>query len=641
MRKALTLILAYFFLFTCVNAQQADSVGLKCFKVDKFFISTNSVVDSSISASLNFNPVKSESLPAYYLGNMGTPFLNVYFFDRSNLFSDFSYANTLSAYLSEPSKTVFYKTRSPYTYVHYTSGGGQKQYERTIDVFNTQNVNDKWNFGFHFKKFNSAENYQYQKSKNNIFGLFSSYEGKYYSIWGQANYNAFVYNENGGLKTDADLLKLGNADYTAEGLDINLTTAQSKYKLINFHIEQVFKNNELKKDSGKNVFTIGHVLDVSSHKRSFADKFASKTSEELDFYQHCYGDTLKSDDSIRLFQVSNTLQLSFIAAQLPGAPALRIFAGNNLGIWNCSVPSDTILLDSITTLYINKRKYNQIDNFVGFAFSGGQYNIFTWNAEGKSYLTGYRQGDFNLSVEIGLNENHSTQLPGLKFKAEQSRETPSWMTDNFISNHFIWTSGTKPLNATILKGQLIIPWIKSNIEGSWGRYGNYLYYNEYAYPKYIDNLYIWGLKIKNDVGFGKFHTQNVIYFQKSSSSNLNLPSFSISHSLWFNHTFNFKITGGKLSIQTGYQVQYFNEFYIDGYMPASGVFYTQNQTKYGNYPYIDVYQAFQVKRTQFFVRYEHVNEGIEALSERKYFTASHYPLTGRMLKFGIKWFFEN
>ncbi|MFA7139294.1 MAG: putative porin, partial [Bacteroidales bacterium] len=74
------------------------------------------------------------------------------------------------------------------------------------------------------------------------------------------------------------------------------------------------------------------------------------------------------------------------------------------------------------------------------------------------------------------------------------------------------------------------------------------------------------------------------------------------------------------------------------YMPALQQFYLQDEKSTGNYPYIDAYIKFQVKRARIFVMFTHVNSG---LMDYNYFFTPGYPMRDRYLKFGVSWFFHD
>ena len=60
--------------------------------------------------------------------------------------------------------------------------------------------------------------------------------------------------------------------------------------------------------------------------------------------------------------------------------------------------------------------------------------------------------------------------------------------------------------------------------------------------------------------------------------------------------------------------------------------------KLGNYPIINVYANFHLKRTRFYVMASHVNG---SAGSGMPFLAPHYPMNLRIIRFGISWNFFN
>jgi len=71
-------------------------------------------------------------------------------------------------------------------------------------------------------------------------------------------------------------------------------------------------------------------------------------------------------------------------------------------------------------------------------------------------------------------------------------------------------------------------------------------------------------------------------------------------------------------------------------MPATGQFYNQTKTLVGNYPVMNVYANFHLKRTRFFIEYYNVNQKFMKIS---YFSMPNYPIDEANVKLGVSWNF--
>ena len=62
-----------------------------------------------------------------------------------------------------------------------------------------------------------------------------------------------------------------------------------------------------------------------------------------------------------------------------------------------------------------------------------------------------------------------------------------------------------------------------------------------------------------------------------------------------------------MNTQLGVDLTYHTLYYPYSYMPATGRFYRQDQIQAGNYPFMNVFLNFKVKRTTAFFMFDHVN----------------------------------
>lgn len=632
-----TIILLFLTLLTFkVHGQttsiKVDSTRLESFIITREYLKQSKDVDTTLITCTNLNPLKVKSLPVNYLGNLGSPSINTSFGDRS-YGDDFVYSEYFSLYFAQSTVRPFFKTLKPYTYIYYTSGGSKKTFEQNFDVFHTQNISKKWNFGIRLNNFSSAGVYASQRTRLYAVSAFSSYEGDYYSVFGQMNYNSAQCNENGGLRDNTVLSLLNNSKNTEDGLPVRLNNADSKVKNFNFRIDQILKNIPSKSLYTSGLLTLGHTIELSTYKRNYKDD--TRSGIDTLFYNNNYGVKGLSNDSVVFKDLKNTLSFSLGAVGFWGSPSLRVYIGNQIGQWNNSFPANTSTYISGLTVTNGSLQTTIYNNWLGASFNGVSKS-FVWDFDVKSYWTGSRQGDFDARFKLKFGQNNWKFIPGLIVEGWQKRTSPSWMLSNLFSNHYIWNNALNPTNETTLKGALLLNFLHTNITGQWSRFDNYIIFDNSAKPKNAEAFHYFEFKADNILSFWKFKTQNSGFAQTVSRTDMvHLPDFGFSHSLWLDYNIHFNLTGGDLNMNIGYLVQYYSSFYADAYMPATGVFYKQNVSKIGNYPYVDLFAIFQVKRTQFFLRYDHVNEGF---SGRNYYSSYLYPMPGRMFKFGIRWY---
>ena len=91
-----------------------------------------------------------------------------------------------------------------------------------------------------------------------------------------------------------------------------------------------------------------------------------------------------------------------------------------------------------------------------------------------------------------------------------------------------------------------------------------------------------------------------------------------------------------LITQLGFDLYMTTPYLGNSYMPATGVFYLQNDQEIGGYPFLDVFFSFRLKRVRMFASYNNVLSG---LVSNNYFTLSDYPIKPRYFRFGLAWTF--
>ena len=143
--------------------------------------------------------------------------------------------------------------------------------------------------------------------------------------------------------------------------------------------------------------------------------------------------------------------------------------------------------------------------------------------------------------------------------------------------------------------------------------------------------------LSQDFTFGPLNWETVLTYQKSSKESvLPVPTLNVYSNLYL----RFKIAK-VLKCDLGADVRYFTKYYAPDYSPAIGQYTVQEgeqKVEIGNYPLINAYLNFHLKRTRFFIMMSHVNAGS---GKANYFFAPHYPLNQNLLRFGLSWNFFN
>jgi outer membrane cobalamin receptor len=134
------------------------------------------------------------------------------------------------------------------------------------------------------------------------------------------------------------------------------------------------------------------------------------------------------------------------------------------------------------------------------------------------------------------------------------------------------------------------------------------------------------------VSYRKWDIDSKLIYQKANQSILRIPSFTANASLSFTQKFLQNVA----LLQPGIEVYYNTNYMADAYMPMTRSFYLQNETTVGNYAYVDLFLNVRIKRTLFFLKFQHINAGLNGYT---YMMVPGYPMPDRGLKFGLSWKF--
>jgi hypothetical protein len=591
----------------------------------------STTLDTLIDNFQIYHPVFSNSITSSYVGNYGTPALNNDFFDR-NFNVDFFFLKSREAYLLTPGNIQYYNTRTPYTRLDYGQTGNKSvENETRFNVFHSQNVNPFLNFTLRINFAKSSGQYNAQESKNNFITLYSSYTKNNLSIYSGILTNAVQNNENGGLTGDSLLTNGTDKDF----LNVNLNSSKSFFKSTYYYVNGEYRFGkviETEEDSAlfRPIFGILLNSQFERHKQIFTDEEEAGNT----FFENTYYGEDFFSDSIRFNKLSNVLQLKqyenaerktsfgkraylgidFIKTISPGMDSTR-FAGQ-----------DTSTYESILHNYTN------LYGGVGIFRETGKF--WTWNFDGKIYLFGAKAGQTELAGTISKPFTvFKDSLASLVIAGSINNMVADYFQEEFYSNHYRWNNNFNMEQRMDVNGSIISPKFKLKLSGNYAIINNFIYNNYEGIPSQTDKeLLVFSAFADKDFGFRNLHFRvRALWQQASNEEYIHLPDLSAFVSAYYKFVIS-KVMFAQIGADTRYNTKY----YADAYSPATGLFYLQNEKKYGNYPYIDVYANLRLKRTIVF--FKMLNIGTNFL-DGEYITTPHYPMPRSTFRFGISWLF--
>lgn len=597
--------------------------------------------DTSLTRFHRFEPVYRYYCYPLSLGNIVSPAMSAEFRANQN-FPDALFIAPYAPYFPGIHHQPFFRVRHPFTQLTYTSAGQKTNLEQMMDVVHTQNVNEKLNVGLLLNFLAGEGQYSYQKETKKSFGFFSSYTGDRYHMFLTAASGRIDRQENGGI---SNLNILGVAkpkDLPTFLAQANDAGTRIKYKNLDMIHTWAFGTFQRKDTSGTHAKmgspdnawgSLIYRMTFQQYGRSYDDH-----QPDAGYYRQIYLDSLNTFDTSYFRSWNHELALRF-----QSNPERKISLGSMAGLRvemqrylqndlpdSIFTSSDT-LIDLYTTSRIqNLALLGEVSSALGQAIQ--------WKAEGSFYFRGYKAGNTHLNGLLTTRLGKGKQPVTLQVNGSLDISRPGYWLNHYQSNHFWWDNDFRYQKHVRVAGTFDVPSLRLSLSGSVNLLDQYVYFDSLARPvQEAAPFFVYTSGIEKQFRFWKIRSEHALTLQLSTAPDVvSLPLILYRSSTYFHHTFHFKSTGGNLETQLGIDLYYFSGFDGYGFMPASGIFFRQNNVKTGNYPYLDAFLNVKIKRTRFFLKAEHWNSSFTGYN---YIQVVNYPVNPFFLKMGLSWTF--
>jgi len=626
---------------------------IRIWQIDDFLGERTAVKPDTLP--LNFQnltfPERNKTLSSENLGNLGSPFQTKIFSDRTEK-TPFLFMRPYDNWIKAPSEQFFYNTTTPYTNINYfTTFGNETTQEENFKVLFTVNANKYLNVGFDYEIIYARGFYDKNSTRDKLANIFGNYlSPRYEAFWKFSN--SYLENlENGGITDDRYitnplLMSGGLREYESLSIPVALNDAKSLVKSRNFFFNHKynigFERTTIKKDTVnaktiKNdtitefipVTSIIHTLYIDQSQKSYRS-----TSAELAYYDSiAHIDNSYTADTCSILQIRNTFGLSLREGFHQWAKfGLTGFLEHDFRRY--TYYSRTAELRDTANVFSRLTTYDKNLVWAGGELSKRQGSILTYDALAKICVFGEDMGDFelkgNLNTTFKLWNHHPVSLSASGYVKNLH---PDYFLEHYYSNHFIWDNHFIRENRTRISGTLNIPTLGFTANASVENLTNMVYFNNHALPdQYSGNIQVLSFNWKQHLSAGIINWDNNAIYQLSSNQTiLPLPDLTVYSNLYLKF-----LVSKVMTSHIGIDCQYHSAYYAPAYMPATGQFYNQQETKVGNYPLMNLYGNFHLKRMRFFVMYSHISH---LFAEPNYFSAPHYPINPSVIKFGLSWNF--
>ena len=298
-----------------------------------------------------------------------------------------------------------------------------------------------------------------------------------------------------------------------------------------------------------------------------------------------------------------------------------------------------------------RMSYNEHNLSVGGQLLKAQGKTLHYNVTGEFWLMGEDAGQLKIDGKADLNFRLFKDTVTLAANAFFHRLNPTFYYRHYHSRHLWWDNGGLDQELrTHIEGLFSLKRTKTKLRVAYDNLQNYTYFaqsynitedfgrsgNTVSVRQSGKNISLLTLQLAQDFRLGPLNWQNVITYQKSSDEDvLPVPALNVYTNLFL----HFKIAK-VLTVDLGADARFFTKYKALDYSPALGQFTVQDNgaanVETGNYPIVNAYANMHLKHTRFFVMMSHVNA-----SSGDSFLVPHYPINGRIFRFGVSWNFFN
>ncbi len=591
-----------------------------------------------------FNPVYRNSISNAYLGNLGLQSRNNLYFNNDRQ-PGFFFLSPYIPYLYTPEKTMYYNITKPFTMLEYyttSTGGVKEEKEEVFHAVHTQNINPYLNMGFDLRLLSSGGKYANQKGKVTNFTFFGSRTGKDYTVHSSFHFNGFNAQENGGLNGDSLFI---NSDKEENEYDVNLEEATSGIRSITYHLTQRYrfgKMTEVEDSTSKTGFSrlrdktakTGSIVHTLVYDRGYREYLDPLAGSNPDFYPAFYIDSIETYDSTFYRSLTNTLQL--MLDENPNRDhdfGARVFVSHEWVRYAYNTAPDSSFRGNDTIVADNKSwQYGNVQ--IGASVLHTVGTDWNWVFQGRFYPLGYRAGDLILKGEITRVFQGKPGESRIRISGEMSIEEPDHFTEHYESNHYKWDNEFRKVKEIHGSLQVSNEAISLSAHADMSLISGCVYFNQQALPvQYNPAITLIGFDVGKKFRLGPFHSDHrAEYLFISNRDVVRMPDLSYYTSDYF----AFPLVRNVLNVELGFDLYYYTKYRGLAYAPSSAVFYAQEIREIGNYPYMNLFMTAKLKRTRFYIRWDHVYAG---MIKKNYFHVLNYPTPGKVFRFGLSWTF--
>lgn len=380
-----------------------------------------------------------------------------------------------------------------------------------------------------------------------------------------------------------------------------------------------------------------------------ARKFQAHTNNTVNnpgYFEEFYLPGDSANDKTSHLGVENTLAVHFHEGFNPWMKAgLTLFGKHELARFRFRLPhADNLIAPS---------QYTENYFTVGAQVLTEQHPRLRLRLLGELRTTGSEWGEFNAEAEAALRIPLLNDSLYFELHGQIRNELPSFYYRHYHARNAWWDKDNlhKQMRS---KAEATLRYRSTSLTATLEHINNYVYFQETLSPtegadgtttyrhaasvaQASGGVQLLSVTLRQPLQWGVLHWDNELTWQTSShQSVLPVPALNCYSNLYL----LFRLAR-VLRTELGADLRYFTRYHAPAYSPIIGQYAVQDAAYYtsiGNYPIINAYANFHLKRTRFYIMASHVN--YKAGSGNP-FLVPHYPLNRLTFRLGISWNFVN
>lgn len=629
------------------------------------------------------------------LGNLGTPGISKIYSDRESR-SNFIFFQPYSLYYTSTDDIKYFNTKVPYTNISYYNGGQTNRKQQAISGIFAINITPHFNMGMYGKWQNNYGSYDNQSTKNYNTGFFGSYIHRHHELMSNISFNGYRAKENGGF-TETNYIT--DPKNTGELDGYNIPTYfddDVTSKLVNWNAYLNYKYNfgfdkeiQVNSDSTTTEFIpvsslIYTFRNEANYKRYKEDVIGSNGGMATDsLYKHIgvganhLVNNTSTTDSVHYWEMNHTFGISlneeFNSFGKFGVAGYLSYVQKRYGsLDHVNTYTENPQLAQTKHITVNENGTDSLGRFgeeiwneetktklgIGAIVSKRKGEHLQFNFNGEYFFKDEKNtgGTYKVSGDVKSQFNIGRNLFAVHLNALRENYCPDYFEEHYFGNRLQWNNDFDNQSKTVLEGSVgaekiylykendssfiskVAPELGLTFKVNETTLGNYVYWGTDATPKQTSStISITNLTLQEKLKFWYLHFDNelTLQYHNADSYILDLPTLCLYSNLYLKTKPLFKA----LTLQLGVDLRYNTKYYAPAYMPATGMYYAQNQIELGDYPYYDAYLSFHLRTIRFFFEYSHLNR--IWTNNNNYLVTPGYALDPNYIKLGVSVNFAN